>query len=587
MANNNSKRISSTRKKAVNCLLFTAILTVSVFNICYFHYTDNISQHGNHHNPLGLNKEEIITPKSETKAASTKDLDKNNPVNKSSNVEEQRQHSVADLSCTKYGGPPDEVASQEMAFWSDIPSDAKYYSPFHHGQKGVDNDKYLTFEPDHGGWNNIRMAMETALVMAHAMGRTLVLPPEQRMYLLGKDHFSFNDFFHLDSIALEHDGFDLMTMEDFLKKEGVTGKLTDTKTGNVMKPPNNKVDWSDDNKQLFEYLRTIGHVPKGWNPNKCIAAIPSSTSATDIKELRQTFDDIVHEKDGRKLPTYEDFEGKPTPVDAPLKERMREMLAERKNVCIYDAVMQRSKVVHFSVDKSQDARMLTHFYAFLFFQDWKQDLWTKRFVRDHVRYVDEIVCAAARIVEAVRERARKKDASNVNGLFDSFHVRRGDFQYKKTRLSAEELYSRSKNELKEGGTLFIATDERDKKFFQPLADKYDVCFLDDFQDKITGISSNYYGMLDQLVASKGRVFYGTWWSTLSGYINRMRGYYNAKHKLDGYEDGTMESYYFIPDDKKDQMTKYHAVKLPLYMREFPTSWLNIDKGIEEIAQISE
>ena len=25
-------------------------------------------------------------------------------------------------------------------------------------------------------WNNIRMAMETALVMSHAMGRTLVLP---------------------------------------------------------------------------------------------------------------------------------------------------------------------------------------------------------------------------------------------------------------------------------------------------------------------------------------------------------------------------------------------------------------------------
>eukprot|EP00957_Ditylum_brightwellii_P140074 10673199-Ditylum_brightwellii.AAC.1 len=72
-----------------------------------------------------------------------------------------------------------------------------------------------------------------------------------------------------------------------------------------------------------------------------------------------------------------------------------------------------------------------------------------------------------------------------------------------TCLSAEELYSRSKNELKEGETLFIATDERDKKFFQPLANKYNVCFLDDFQDKITVISSNYYGMLNQLVAPKG------------------------------------------------------------------------------------
>lgn len=35
---------------------------------------------------------------------------------------------------------------------------------------------------------------------------------------------------------------------------------------------------------------------------------------------------------------------------------------------------------------------------FLFFADWRHDLWTKRFVRDHLRYVDEIQCAAARVV---------------------------------------------------------------------------------------------------------------------------------------------------------------------------------------------
>ena len=32
---------------------------------------------------------------------------------------------------------------------------------------------------DEGGWNNIRMSMETAVTMALAMGRTLVMPPEQ------------------------------------------------------------------------------------------------------------------------------------------------------------------------------------------------------------------------------------------------------------------------------------------------------------------------------------------------------------------------------------------------------------------------
>jgi hypothetical protein len=42
----------------------------------------------------------------------------------------------------------------------------------------------LTQLLDEGGWNNIRMSMETAVTMALTMGRTLVMPPEQGMYLL-------------------------------------------------------------------------------------------------------------------------------------------------------------------------------------------------------------------------------------------------------------------------------------------------------------------------------------------------------------------------------------------------------------------
>jgi hypothetical protein len=42
-------------------------------------------------------------------------------------------------------------------------------------------EKYITFEPDVGGWNNIRMQMELVLVFAAVTGRTLVIPPEQAM----------------------------------------------------------------------------------------------------------------------------------------------------------------------------------------------------------------------------------------------------------------------------------------------------------------------------------------------------------------------------------------------------------------------
>jgi hypothetical protein len=56
------------------------------------------------------------------------------------------------------------------------------------------------------------MAMETVLGLAIAMGRTLVLPPDQRMYLLGKGRgnqkteFGFADFFDFKHMDAENAG---------------------------------------------------------------------------------------------------------------------------------------------------------------------------------------------------------------------------------------------------------------------------------------------------------------------------------------------------------------------------------------------
>jgi hypothetical protein len=76
-------------------------------------------------------------------------------------------HSLSGLNCDAYGGPSEEAAS-EMIYWRDIPSDSAYVSPF---KRKTGPTQYLTFEPDQGGWNNIRMSMETVLAMAFAMGR--------------------------------------------------------------------------------------------------------------------------------------------------------------------------------------------------------------------------------------------------------------------------------------------------------------------------------------------------------------------------------------------------------------------------------
>ena len=78
-----------------------------------------------------------------------------------------------------------------------------------------------------------------------------------------------------------------------------------------------------------------------------------------------------------------------------------------------------------------------------------------------------------------------------------------------------------------GTFLFLS---QNKTFFKPFIENYDAVFLDDFLDLIPNLNTNFYGMIDQLAAYKSQVFFGTFWSTMSGYVNRMRGYYIGKNK---------------------------------------------------------
>lgn len=192
------------------------------------------------------------------------------------------------------------------------------------------------------------------------MGRTLVLPPEQRFYLLGKsssqgqkNEFDFGDFFHLDSIALEHDGFNVISSEEFLNRYGKTGKLKNVRSG--------QPDIWDDRKHnpasVQAYLRRVGVNPM-WNPSQCVAAFPSTLGPDSIQELETAHHNIFNELDGQKKPTLKEFEGHPTPVDAPLEERMREMLADRDQLCIYDERLQNAPVIHFPAEKGLFVRLM-------------------------------------------------------------------------------------------------------------------------------------------------------------------------------------------------------------------------------------
>lgn len=59
--------------------------------------------------------------------------------------------------------------------------------------------------------------------------------------------------------------------------------------------------------------------------------------------------------------------------------------------------------------------------------------------------------------------------TNMNATYFAFHIRRGDFQYKDTQISAERIWSNARPLLDPAvsNLIYIATDEKDKGSLRP------------------------------------------------------------------------------------------------------------------------
>lgn len=335
-------------------------------------------------------------------------------------------HRVAGLVCDSLGGPFSLEATNEMVYWSDIPRDATFQSPFRNtgsnplqptseslppqqATVAKEEELFFTFEPDEGGWNNIRMAMETAVALAVSMGRTLVLPPKMRLYLLWNGEsddsnvIGFSDLFHVESIQAEHAaaGLKVITFQQFLEQQAMVGHiLHPDNSGRPAFPPDNRTDWNGvrqgashgEGKALWEWVRSVT-TPLPWAFEHCVVALaarPGKRAADSMDaylEQVRLRDKSQHQQKGMSAwrLRVDSYKGHPTPVNASASGRLAELLAHRNRLCVYDEKLQQAKVVHVVGETKTGFRLLIHFYAFLFFEDWKQDLWIKRFIRDHFR----------------------------------------------------------------------------------------------------------------------------------------------------------------------------------------------------------
>jgi hypothetical protein len=382
-----------------------------------------------------------------------------------------------------------DVDVDDMAYWNDPQGtrDQNFVSPFKtHPESKVDLTKkrYLTFEPDPGGWNNIRMSMEIIFVIAATTGRTLVLPPKAPFYLLGmgkENARSFGSFYHLAHPAFQKE-VEVISMSEFLQREknGVLQLGNDTAKVQQLTPVADLCVYKTDSDVhcdfIFKHLRSIGYQPQ-----------------LDAQKFCYIFDRDV-------------FVGG-TPSDE-TKEKVRRFCGEKgqgvgeRKVVYYDKTTHDQQLIHWQAADVDKYRLLNHFYSFLLFTDQAVDNHYKRFVRDFLHYKDVLYCSAGKVVHALNAEGKE---------WSTLHVRRGDLQYKAVKISAEEWYENLKEVWNPGEILYIATDERNKTFFDPIRQYHELRFLDDYWDSASlgDLDPYWLGMVDTIVASHGRTFSGT------------------------------------------------------------------------------
>jgi hypothetical protein len=472
-------------------------------------------------------------------------------------------HIHHEMNCTKSFEPTCDMYPY-VRFWNRrfYPNDC-YESPLRpitHETVPFEDQKYVVFMPDQGGWNNIRMAAEVAIIFAHATGRTLVLPPAMKFYLLEKNQ-NFNEnlstfatFFDLKKIS---ESMTIISMQEFLENVAAKGLLKKPLPFGVT--PSSFLEKSP-RKELWDYLESACYC-ESWQPGKQFIGFHFYPNVTVYDESNRNLISVKGLRGGKQEETKH---GKHVVFGKFHKQspRFKEMVAHGRQLRPYDESIHSERAIYFPGDYRDSHRILTHYYTYLYWENQHIQKIYKRIVRDRLHYHDIIFCTAGYIVKQIHNDASKVSPykpipspqnadrktlggnSNLDATYYAYHIRRGDFQYEDTRMSAESIWENTKHLLNSSisSLIYIATDEKNKQFFKPFLESgFTVKFLDDYmplllanQHHIISSSShnnnnqnkfnmNHVGMVEQVIAANAHTFIGTPYSTFTGYITRMRG----------------------------------------------------------------
>eukprot|EP00747_Dinoflagellata_sp_TGD_P182507 gnl/TRDRNA2_/TRDRNA2_36782_c0_seq1.p1 gnl/TRDRNA2_/TRDRNA2_36782_c0~~gnl/TRDRNA2_/TRDRNA2_36782_c0_seq1.p1 ORF type:complete len:500 (-),score=65.64 gnl/TRDRNA2_/TRDRNA2_36782_c0_seq1:65-1564(-) len=372
------------------------------------------------------------------------------------------------------------------------------------------SDRYLLFDYDSGGLNNIRMGWEMAAVAAVESNRTLVYAPWKSLYLVDREPSGLDYWINVDRAKA---GLSLMSLKEFVEKE----------KGNLP-IPSEVVQWASQpghaNDQIFPRI-----LWKQFRKSNMASAGYSLKAVCDINSYRGP-DRFVYTDptDGDRIFTCGNWPNVGEPR-------------------FMDSAGGRSKPWHtpnwaFSLLRNH---FVWHPEAFDIASRVVDHLGLFSYVSAHVRYGD------------FQFQANKTMATNtilkdgwLSLLQDDSATHRDEATT--AYLRGQRTYNIVRKWLDEPGphrprSIYIATDEKSRAFLKPFRDANLTVYrweelMDDAYEGRGPLAlvvktytperlQNLAGVVEQLICSFGRVFIGSEKSTFSGYAERMRLYAQA------------------------------------------------------------
>ena len=339
--------------------------------------------------------------------------------------------------------------------------------------------KFLSFHTDLGGWNNILMQFEIMVVLAWITGRTLVLPPESRFYLLGEQPRLLEDFLDLDALRRH---IPVLTAKEFTSAARAGHDIAS-------------------HEAYHDFMRSRSFMPP-WNGLENILLFPSQAL-----QMRPE-----------------------------LKARLAGPLQTRRQPIALPTQAEDCEILYFPMNP--DHRMFGVAECFFLFGDARFERSARRLLRDAIRYRPDIISLAE---------AALNSAPLCGTRYSAMHVRRGDFQYDKTQIAAEQIVRNTQALLSSQQPVYVATDEADAAFLDAVRERFQVVTFHGLPGEIVRNTPHHWcGIVETLIcaAAPGR-FIGTRLSTFSARIATLRGHL-ARTKGGDCESFDTNLYYTQP-----------------------------------------